>query len=110
MTRTFDGSAITSLLPPGTIDENDNLLIPHEPFFDEDGVGFETAHRFDWNLFGFGNSQVVITPEFKFIVVTATVTPVAGVPEPPVGLLLGAGLMGLLVIGRNKFVPSNRLA
>ena len=54
--------------------------------------------------------QVVITPEFKFIVVTATVTPVAGVPEPPVGLLLGAGLMGLLVIGRNKFVRSNRLA
>jgi hypothetical protein len=113
ITGNVDGLTITSLFAPGGFHGNDNELYPTSPLVDVNGISFETADGRDWRLYQI--IPIYITPyvleshlggESFSYGLDFTITPVATTPEPPVVLLLGAGLLGLVVIGRKRFAAA----
>jgi hypothetical protein len=140
ITGTFDGLAVTGLIAPGGFSGNDNLLTAAAPYVDIFGVAFATSDGTDWNLSagplfgsitdgiffsaptcppGPGVTGCAVVANFSASITSASIVPLGGgiiivtpiaAPEPPSILLLCAGLLGLLVIGRSKFARSDDLA
>jgi hypothetical protein len=110
ITGTYDGSAITGLLPTGTCcatDLNDNLLYsPGTPYLDEAGLGLAVG-SLDANLFFFegtyGDDTCVSGSNCSsdYTRVSSGVFTVAAVkaPEPSSLLMLVVGLAGFISLG-----------
>jgi hypothetical protein len=98
ITGTYEGNAITSLLPTGSFGNNDSLLFETAPQLTVFGFSFVAAgvnRNFYWGI-GYQDFGVGILDSFS-----ASRVP-SGVHEPGTLALLGLGLLALVFIVRRK--------
>ncbi len=92
ITGTYDGAAITGLLPVNSLGGNDNLVDTSQGLVDGDGITFAIAGSDSHYLTGvnvFSVGQFAYTDNSDARLGTFTLT--AAVPEPASWALLGAG-------------------
>lgn len=128
ITGTWDGSAISGLLPPGTCcstPPNDNILYyPGQPgFLDTPGLGFGfMAGGYDVNIYGSSGtastSDAVLTAPSGNTSDTSTTSTgtfaaagtISTVPEPAPFVLLGSGLVCMaLLVKTRRGLPLSRV-
>jgi hypothetical protein len=101
---TWNGEAITGLIAPGNIGNNDNLLAATPPQMDGSGVSFSTSSD-QFNLFrsnpvnygAFGLFSLFDEGTGRF-----SATPVNTVPEPATDIILLALAPSLIVMARRR--------
>ena len=107
ITGTIGGSAITGLLPVGTLESNDDLLFPASTFLDTKGLGFVDAAGVAFDIFSFFAPGSVVTPGNNFGEISSLgfgvgTFDLTAVPEPTSIALFGMGLFGLGLLRQRR--------
>jgi hypothetical protein len=120
---TFNGLAITGLLPPGTFAENDNvLLFPAAPLYlTFGGFSFVDSADTQWNIYGSVGTQCqcegsicICIPYNSYVAINGdqlvfdygifTLTPLTTTPEPSIIVMLLAGILAIALVLMGKRV------
>lgn len=111
ITGTFDSMMITGLLPPGSLGDNDNLLLPNsDPQLTFNGFSFTTAAN-NYNIFyndGLGTYRLITNADGadNLSITFSAIAADAGVPEPATWglMILGFGTVGAAMRRRSTKV------
>lgn len=104
------GTGVTGLFAPGGFNNNDNLLFPSAlPTLDANGFSFTAVNgpdHYDVNIFNNGSGyEAYLQDEDNFTqTVPVTFALTAATPEPSSLALLGTGILGIIAIGRRKYL------
>ena len=105
------GTGVTGLVAPGGFNGNDNLLFPSAmPTLDTHGFSFTDVNgpdHYDVNIFNSGSGYSAYLRDEDNLTQTVPVTfslSSAATPEPSSLILLGTGVLGVLGLGRKKFL------
>ncbi len=105
------GTGVTGLFAPGGFNGNDNLLFPSAmPTLDSKGFSFTDVNgpdHYDVNIFDNGSGYSAYLRDEDNFTQTVPVTfalSSAATPEPSSLILLGTGILGIIGIGRRKYL------